>query len=58
MLRKMLLSGVALIGLTGLASAADLAFKAPPPVYVPTWTGCYIGGHAGYDAVDGSSTGT
>jgi opacity protein-like surface antigen len=56
MLRKMLLSGVALIGLTGLASAADLAFKAPPPVYVPTWTGCYIGGHAGYGQTTSSSS--
>jgi hypothetical protein len=18
------------------------------PIYVPTWTGCYLGGHAGY----------
>jgi outer membrane immunogenic protein len=48
MLRKMIVSSVALIGLTGLASAADLYVKAPPPVYVSTWTGCYIGGHAGY----------
>jgi hypothetical protein len=31
MLHKLLLSSVALVGLTGLASAADMAFKAPPP---------------------------
>jgi outer membrane immunogenic protein len=47
MLNKLLLSGIALIGLTGLASAADLYVKAAP-IYVPTWTGCYLGGHAGY----------
>jgi outer membrane immunogenic protein len=56
MLKTMLLSGVALIGLTGLASAADLYVKAPPPVYVPTWTGCYIGGHAGYGMTTSSSS--
>jgi outer membrane immunogenic protein len=48
MLQKFLLSGVAVIGLTGLASAADMYVKAPPPVYVPSWTGCYIGGNLGY----------
>jgi outer membrane immunogenic protein len=46
-LRKLLISNIALIGLTGLASAADLYVKAAP-IYVPTWTGCYVGGHAGY----------
>jgi outer membrane immunogenic protein len=56
MLHKILLSSVALIGLTGLASAADLYVKAPPPVYVPTWTGCYIGGHAGYGQTTSSSS--
>ena len=55
MLRKMIVSGVALVGLTGLANAADLAFKAPPPVYIPTWTGCYIGGHAGYGMANSTS---
>jgi hypothetical protein len=55
MLQKMLLSSVALIGLTGLASAADMAFKAPPPVYVSTWTGCYLGGHAGYGLANSTS---
>jgi len=56
MLRKMMISGVALVGLTGLASAADLAFKAPPPVYVPTWTGCYVGGHVGYGREESTSS--
>jgi outer membrane immunogenic protein len=55
MLRKAIVSTVALVGLTGFASAADLAFKAPPPVYVPTWTGCYIGGHAGYGQTTSTS---
>jgi outer membrane immunogenic protein len=55
MLRKMLLSAVALVGLTGLASAADLYVKAPPPVYVSTWTGCYIGGHVGYGREESTS---
>jgi hypothetical protein len=55
MLHKLLLSSVALVGLTGLAGAADLAFKAPPPVYVPTWTGCYLGGHAGYGMANSTS---
>jgi outer membrane immunogenic protein len=50
MLHKLLLSSMALIGLTGFASGADLDLKAAPiaPIYVPTWTGCYVGGHAGY----------
>jgi outer membrane immunogenic protein len=55
MLHKMLISSVAVIGLTGIAGAADMPIKAPPPVYVPTWTGCYIGGHAGYGVGTSSS---
>jgi opacity protein-like surface antigen len=47
MLRKLFLSSIAFIGLTGLANAADLYVKAAP-IYVPTWTGCYVGGHAGH----------
>jgi outer membrane immunogenic protein len=48
-MQKTLLSSVALVALTGFASAADMPLKAAPvPVYVSTWTGCYIGGHAGY----------
>ena len=48
MIHKLLLSTVAVIGLTGLASAADMPLRAPAPVYVPSWTGCYIGGNLGY----------
>ena len=47
MFNKLLVSGIALFGLTGVASAADLNVQAAP-IYVPTWTGCYVGGHAGY----------
>jgi outer membrane immunogenic protein len=54
MLPKMMLSGVAMIGLTGFASAADLYVKGPP-VYAPTWTGCYLGGHAGYGITTSTS---
>jgi outer membrane immunogenic protein len=35
------------------ASAADLDFMAPPPPpFVPTWQGFYIGGHVGYGEAD------
>jgi outer membrane immunogenic protein len=39
------------IGISGTASAADMAVKAqpmPPPVAVYNWTGFYIGGFGGY----------
>jgi outer membrane immunogenic protein len=38
----------------GQASAADLDFMPapPPPVFVPTWAGFYIGGHVGYGEGD------
>jgi hypothetical protein len=32
MLKKLLLSGVAVIGVAGIASAADMPLKAPAPV--------------------------
>ena len=40
--------------LIGQASAADLDFMPapPPPVFVPTWAGFYIGGHVGYGEAD------
>src|SRR5712691_5596882 len=50
---KILLAAVALSALVAEpAMAADLAvkaplYKAPPPVYVYSWTGCYIGGNVG-----------
>src|SRR6516165_626385 len=48
MFRKLLVSSIAIIGLTGVAVAADMPLRAAAPVYVPTWTGCYIGGNLGY----------
>jgi opacity protein-like surface antigen len=33
------------------ASAADLDFM-PPPAFVPTWQGFYVGGHVGYGEAD------
>src|SRR3984893_14920166 len=49
---KFLLGTAALIALAGPAISADLRApvrKAPPPVVVPvwSWSGCYVGGHAG-----------
>jgi outer membrane immunogenic protein len=44
---------MSLATITQIASAADLAvraapaYKAPPPVYVFSWTGCYVGGNVG-----------
>jgi len=51
-MKKILLSTVALIGLTVTAAAADLPSRKAPammaPVPVFTWTGFYIGVNAGY----------
>jgi outer membrane immunogenic protein len=48
MFQKVLLSSVAIIGLTGLASAADMPLKAAPMVVAPyDWSGIYIGGVIG-----------
>jgi outer membrane immunogenic protein len=52
-MKKLLLTSAAMLALFGgTASAADLAvrapaYRAPPPVYVFSWTGCYIGGNVG-----------
>lgn len=45
-----LLASTALFGgFAQSASAADMpVYKAPPPVYVYSWTGCYVGAHGGY----------
>jgi outer membrane immunogenic protein len=58
-MKKLLLSSVALFGLTATALAADLprrTYVAPAPyvaaVPVFTWTGFYIGGNAGYGFSD------
>jgi len=52
-MKKLLLSSVALLGLTVAATAADLPRRVAPAPYVPvapafTWTGFYIGVNAGY----------
>jgi outer membrane immunogenic protein len=52
-LRCALLATVAVIGLTSIASAADLptkapVYKAPVAAPAPSWTGFYIGLNAGY----------
>ena len=54
MIRKVLLSTVAIAAISGTAFAADLPSRRAPPVYIPppipvfTWTGFYIGGDIGY----------
>ncbi len=53
MFRKLLLSTVALVAVSGTAFAADLPSRSAPPVYIPpppvfSWTGIYIGGQVGY----------
>jgi outer membrane immunogenic protein len=54
MKNAVLLSSVASLALfaAGSANAADLPArvysKAPPPVQVFSWTGCYVGGHVGW----------
>jgi outer membrane immunogenic protein len=47
-MKKLLLAGTAL-AFAGPALGADLPVKAPvSPVSYFSWTGCYVGGHAGY----------
>ncbi|EJW10278.1 putative outer membrane protein [Rhodovulum sp. PH10] len=51
-MKKILLATVAVFGMAGIASAADLPARMPvkaPPVIAPmfSWTGCYIGGFVG-----------
>jgi outer membrane immunogenic protein len=50
-MKKILIGSVALsaIGLANVASAADMPLKAPPIIpVVYNWTGCYVGGNAGW----------
>src|SRR5260370_25604310 len=50
MMRKFLFATAALVALAGPAIAADMrlpVYKAPPIVPVWSWSGCYVGGHAG-----------
>jgi outer membrane immunogenic protein len=54
------IAAVSTVALTQIASAADLPRKAPaytpPPPIAYTWTGFYIGAHAGYRWVDADLT--
>ena len=57
---KRLLASVSILALSSVAvSAADLPMKAPPyaaPIPVFSWTGCYVGGHAGAGTMRDSFT--
>ena len=62
-MKKLLLTGVAFAALAaGPAFAADLStpplYKAPPPVPMFSWTGCYIGGTLGGGAAWTQNTNT
>jgi opacity protein-like surface antigen len=49
-MRKFLFATAALIALASPASAADMrlpVYKAAPVVPAWSWTGCFLGGHAG-----------
>lgn len=50
-MKKMIIAGLALGALMAPVMAADMKvkapiLKAPPPVF--NWTGCYLGGNAGW----------
>ena len=53
-MKKFMVGSIAFAAVAaGPAMAADLAvkrpvYRAPPPVAVFTWTGCYIGAHGGF----------
>src|SRR5688572_8789940 len=58
-MKKLLLASVALVGLAGGALAADLPMRRAAPVFTPvpvfTWTGFYVGAHAGYMTSDSAA---
>ena len=55
-MKKLVVALTAFAAFTAPALAADMAAKAPvraaPVAYVPSWTGCYIGGGGGYGLYD------
>jgi outer membrane immunogenic protein len=60
-MNKLVIGTVALAAIiAGPAMAADMPLKAPPPVPVYTWTGCYVGMQVGYGLgrAKATSTGT
>jgi outer membrane immunogenic protein len=48
--QQLLIAGSTLLAITGVASAADMAVKAPALKAAPAanWTGCYVAGGGGY----------
>lgn len=52
MFRKIVAATALIISCGGVALAADLPSRAPPPVYIPppafSWSGFYVGGQVGY----------
>jgi outer membrane immunogenic protein len=54
--RLYLLSTVSALALSGMAFAADMPVKAPPPPAVVSWTGFYVGGHGGIGWLRASET--
>jgi outer membrane immunogenic protein len=42
-MKKLLLGSFVALAMGGAATAADMPLKAPPPVAVFSWTGCYVG---------------
>src|SRR5258708_3837126 len=42
-MKKLLLGSFVALAMGGAAMAADMPLKAPPPVAVFSWTGCYVG---------------
>jgi outer membrane immunogenic protein len=53
-----IVAGIGVAAIAAPALAADLPTKAPPPVVAPayTWTGFYLGAHAGYRWADADFT--
>lgn len=62
MIRKVLLSTVAVVAISGTAFAADLPSRRAPPVFIPppipifSWTGFYVGAQVGYGFGKDSAT--
>src|SRR3977135_2465904 len=56
-MKRFLLGSVGLAAMiAGPAMAADMPLKAPPPVAIFSWTGCYVGAHVGGKSGRGTPT--
>ncbi len=42
-MKKLMLAGAMAFAMVGIAQAADMPLKAPPPAPVYSWTGWYLG---------------